>query len=313
MFHISYKHYYVNKEEYYKLCNMDVIDKVPWSMRNMIVNKCVEECFQHNEWLGKLLFDTGYKSLVGGNLLEKYNIFDLDHSQSIVFKNDDTMVKYQSTVTGLLCFPYIEWEYVKEWVNKAPEGWNVYVINPCLMNYLNYACIGLFLTPSYYDDDYGISSCNNYFISQTGYPLFLKPTDKKVPVLNKIDTGRSVATFIKDVYKEYDSNDSLKEVMEFVFNNDCVSCHWLEDALQKYLELQSYTIMNHNMDYYPISSTIPFKLVHEDNDEYFGYFNKFSLDSRYNAMDVDDNVTIDLTDEQVTDLLNGKYKFVLKK
>ena len=77
----------------------------------------------------------------------------------------------------------------------------------------------------------------------------------------------------------------------------------------KYLDFQPYYPYN-TLDFIKLKSKKAFKIVHEDTGEILGTFKEFSLDAPFKIIDTE-NGEFKITDEQLKDLLEGKYDFMI--
>ena len=76
------------------------------------------------------------------------------------------------------------------------------------------------------------------------------------------------------------------------------------------MNVQPYFPYN-NINFLKIISKVPFKLVHEDTKNILGTFKKFLLDAPVNVI-YTDNGEFKLSKNQLNDILNGKYDFLIE-
>ena len=96
-------------------------------------------------------------------------------------------------------------------------------------------------------------------------------------------------------------------MLNFWKDNEDVSIPLIENTYKYYLDVQPYRAYN-EISFIKIISKKPFKLVHEDKNQILGSFKEFTLDEVFKVIDTD-NGEFKLSDEQLDDLLKGKYDF----
>ena len=194
-----------------------------------------------------------------------------------------------------------------KWIENVPESFSVYIINPRLIFY-NLGSVGLFLTPTYYDGIF-IEAFNRFVISLTGFPLFLTYTmEENVDEITFTDFGLCKRDFINELYS-LNNDKSLLNMLNFWNDNECVTISSIERSYEEYLEIQSYMSQS-NIDFLKLVSSKPFILKHEDTGEILGTFSEFFYNPVLKAITTQNNV-VKLNDEQLKDLLDGKYEFKL--
>lgn len=306
--------YFVNLKEYQKLLSKGVINPSLWDLRSLLITKEINGLFEENNFIYRLLFDCGYRKLLSDvdsqdGSFGDFEILDFDHYSGVSFKRNVCNLNCADTVTGIMNFPYLNWEEVGEWISKAPKHWGVYIINPCLLNY-HFNAIGLFLTPTYYNDVY-ITLCNWYIVSVTGYPLFLKySSESEVEPIEgyPLLSVNSVEDFVEKLLS-FSDDKCLKKLLYFWRDNDCVSSVDLDNNYECFKEFQPYYGWT-DINFIRLVSELPFELVHEDTGRSLGCFKEFSLDKSFKVIDTEFGEK-SLDDEELKDLLEGKYNFVL--
>ena len=313
--------YVVDEKEYHRLLLQadynTLSDFVQWSIsaKRIYIHEKLNHLFTLNPFLYRLIFDYGYKELLTDknthHCIGEYNSFDFDHTISIQFNDIDSHINCSDTITGILTFPYLQWEEVLEWSDKAPTNYMVYIVNPLLIFY-GVGTYGLFLTPSYYEGAF-IELCNNYIISLTGYPLFLTIAKDLVDNIHieKLECDLSKEMFLED-YLEIEEDKGLKKLARFWYTTSTVSVDYFDEYYEYYQCLQPYPQMNkyEDINYIRITSEAPFRLEHEKTGETIGTFHEFTLDARFNVIDTEKGEH-HLTEKQTFDILNGEYDFIL--
>ena len=311
--------YEVNKREYFRLFgenHFDIRDFEEWKLfyKYVAINKKLNDLFQPNPFLYKLLFSPAYSNLITdkndyghiGELSE----FSFDHTDSMQLRSDVSRISCADTVTGIITFPYFhDWDEVKDWIDKVPEdNYSVYIINPILLFY-GAGTVGLFLTPNYYGG-YHIELCNHYIIGLTGYPLFLTFSMKEeVEEICYTDLELSKENYVKELYELSGKNKCLLKMLNFWKDNETVRIPLIEDRYEYYLDVQPYRCFS-EINFIKIYSKKPFSLVHEVSKKSLGPFKEFSLDNAFNVIDTEKGEFV-LSDEQLNDLLEGKYDFIV--
>ena len=291
---------------------IDESKMVPWKIRsNLLVHPIINELFDFNRFFQHVLFDRDFDILK--NVSKKRNgEFEIgeipsgyfDHYYAVEFK-DTYDIGIPEIIGGVMNFPYIYDEQIVEFITKAPVGWEVYIINPVLMNY---GTIGLFLTPEYINGAY-ISELNNFITLKTGYPLFLKyvPDNPNIEPINYTKVDSSVDDFIERF--NFKSNKGLDIMLQFWKENDCVSCDSFDYSYKNYCNNQSFSIYK-NINFKVIESTTPFKITLTESSLVLGGFKKFHLDCAYMLADTDSEQLL-LWDEEMQALIDGDYTIEL--
>lgn len=302
------KDYYVNHRTYFQFLPdlENTIISEEWTHKWVMVDKRIKYLFKFNTFLSKLLFDDNYNNILIKNCFGSYKRYDFAHSQTIRVNEDRCNTSYCDTITGVLSFPYMNWEEVGLWISKCSEDWSVYIMNPALVSY-NFGAPGLFLTPNYYNGN-NIRLFNNYIIKLTGYPLFLKYTTDDVEPIKKMDLTDILTkeNFMKELCSKAE-DEAFKRLVEF-WGNEGVTCDELDSAYSKYMNAQPYFIYEYSIDFKRIQSLTPFKLLNHDTFEEIGMFKEFRLDKTYNEIITHDG-RVSVTDEQLDDLMQGRYHF----
>lgn len=308
------KDYYVNEREYFSFIPdiENLIISEEWTNKWIYVDKRIKYLFKFNSFLNRLLFDSNYKGVIEDNSFGDYDRWDFSHSQTIRVNEEVCDVAYSDTITGVLSFPYMNWDEVGEWINKCSEDWSVYIMNPALVNY-NFGAVGLFLTPTFYNG-ISIKLFNNYVIKLTGYPLFLKYTNEdKVDKINNIDLSKLLTkeAFVEELSLKAE-DEAFKRLVDFWCKNNCVICKELDDAYYNYLNAQPYRMFNYSINFKKIQSLIPFRIVNPFNKEELGLFKSFMLDKAYKDIITHDG-RLTLTNEQLEEFMLGRYYFKLNE
>lgn len=311
--------YKINGEEYLRLEfrePKDLFNYQIWSIivKKIFIHKKLDNLFEIDPFIYRLISSSSYSNLINdkneygwiGDLNSSY----FDHTASIKFCDDESHVSCSDTIRGIISFPYFhEWEYVDKWMEAVPDTFSIYIINPVLIFY-GIGTVGLFLTPKYYDGYY-IELFNRFIISLTGYPLFLTFTmDDSVEEINYIDLELTKENFVNELYVSSNKNKGLLKLLNFWKDNVEVSIPLIDDNYCKYLDLQPYCCFS-KITFINFSSTKAFDLVHEDTGEILGTFHKFILDDKFKVIGTEKG-EFHLTDNQLKDLLDGKYDFKLR-
>lgn len=320
LYRINHMPLKINKNEYDRLFDLKINNPSPWVLRtNLCVESFINDIFEENKFLYRIIFDDNYNILKNENHNQGAHIFnkcigdlemeDFDHFHAVTFKNDISRVDVPETISGIINFPYIngDWNWIQNFINKVPEDWSVFVINPILMRYVKQT-VGLFLTPTYGKNN-NIANFNEFIKSKTGYPLFLKYVD--VGNVNEIHFDQpdlSLENYIKEM-KIIGNNEGLSKLLDFWYDNDCVNVESFEYSFNDFKDNLAFSVW-FDINFKEIKSKIPFELVHEETGEILGPFNKFSLDKSFKLADTNDGV-LELSDAQVNDLIKGKYDFKL--
>lgn len=310
--------YLINEKEYLRILREEtgkvIGNYVIWSIswKSMLIHEELDKLFVNNPFFYRLISEYGYKDILKDKNMEygyvgEYNQFDFDHSLSIQLKSE-VPVYCTDTITGILAFPYLSWEQVKQWVDKAPSNYKVYIINPILIHY-NIGAVGVLLTMDYYNGVY-FDVFNHYCISLTGYPLFLTYTDEEnVPQIKYLKFPNTKEDFVEELKYKYEDK-SFHNVLDFWLNNDEVHIRLFEDAFEDWQNLQGYSLYTKNINYIKIKSTVPFEVVHNTTKKVLGTYTLFQLDEMFSVIDTD-NGEQHLSDSELTDLMNGEYRFVM--
>ena len=310
--------YEVNEKEYFRIMaeeNYNIMDFEEWKIfyKYVAINKKLNNLFKNDPFIFKMLLSPSYSNLIADKnehgCIGELTRFSFDHTSSMQLRSDVSKIIYADTITGIITFPYFHsWDEIKYWIDKVPEdNYSVYIMNPILL-YYGMGTVGLFLTPKFYNGEV-IELCNHYIISLTGYPLFLTfSMEKEVDEINYVDLELSKENYVDELYELSGKNKSLLKMLNFWKNNEDVSIPLIEDSYEYYLDVQPYMPYN-EINFIKIISKKPFKLVHEDTNQILGSFKEFALDKVFKVIDTD-NGEFKLSDEQLDDLLKGKYDFM---
>lgn len=300
----------INEKEYERLFNEKMNNQTSWILRsNLCVNSFINDIFEENRFLERIVFDREYDILKNNsskifidNIREYF-----DHEYGVSLKNNISRIDSPETISGIMNFPYLNWNNVEEFIEKIPDNWILFIINPILMRYSE-SSIGLFFTPKYCDS-YHIVECNNFIQSRTGYPLFLEYTIKaNVNEIKYYKPELSLENYVKEM-KEWGKNKGLSKLLDFWKDNDCIKIESFENSFNDYKDNLPHSIW-YNINFKDIKSNTPFKLINEENGEVLGPYHRFCLDKSFKLADIDNGV-VKLTDSQIDDLLEGKYDFKL--
>ncbi len=300
----------INEKEYKRLYSEEINKQTSWILRsNLCVNLFINDIFEENKFLEMIVFDKEYDILKNDssktftdNIREYF-----DHKYAVSLRKNVSRIEAPETISGIMNFPYLNWNQVGEFIEKIPDNWTLFIINPILMRYSE-GSIGLFFTPKYCDNYY-IGEVNKFIQSKTGYPLFLEYAKEdyvKKIIYNKPEL--SLENYIKEM-KAWGKNKGLSKLLDFWKNNDCVEIDSFEDSFNDYKDDIPYLIW-HDINLITIESNIPFELIHEENGEILGPYNLFCLDKSFKVADID-NTVLKLNSSQIDDLLEGKYDFKL--
>ena len=204
-------------------------------------------------------------------------------------------------------FPYIQWSTINEIIKELPIEWEILIINPVLMRYAK-GSVGLFVTPRYADNLF-IDECNSFIKLKTGYPLFLEYSNNEfVPKILFDKPELTLESYVEEM-KKYGKNKGLSKLLDFWVNNDCVSVSSFEYSFRDYMDNLPFSVW-HDINFKEIKSTTLFKLIHEESGDILGPFHKFALDKSFKLADTNNGV-LKLSDNQIKDLIEGKYDFKL--
>ncbi len=300
----------INEKEYNRLFNEKMDNPTSWTLRNnLYIDSFVNTIFEENKFLKAIVFDNEYDILKNDNSNRFIDdiISYFDHYYAVSFKENVSHIDAPEIISGIMNFPYINWNEIEKIILKIPRGWRVFIINPILMRYAK-GSIGFFLTPKYHDNYY-INECNEFIKSRTGYPLFLDYVNKNE--VRKIQFNKpdlSLENYVK-IMKEYGKNKGLDKLLDFWANNECVKVSSFESSFEDYQDNLPHLVW-HDINFKEIKSNIPFELIHEESGEKLGPFKKFNLDKSFKMADVDTGI-LELSDSQIDDLIEGKYNFIL--
>lgn len=299
----------INEKEYKRLFNEEIDNETSWKFKsNLWVNSIINDVFEENKFLNAIVFDSEYNILKNDSdkgFLD--GLIHFDHYYSVSFKENVSRIEQPEVITGIMNFPYIQWNTINTYINKIPVEWEILIINPILMRYAE-GSIGLFVTPRYADDLF-IDECNSFIKLKTGFPLFLKYTNKEyVPEIHFDEPELTLESYVEDM-KKYGKNKGLSKLIDFWANNDCVSVSSFEYSFKDYMENLPFSVWD-SIDLKEIKSYVPFELVHEETGEILGPFNKFNLDKIFKLADTNNGV-LQLNDSQIEDLIEGNYDFKL--
>ena len=299
----------INEIEYNRLFNEKIDNKTSWKFKSdLYVNSFINDVFEENKFLHAIVFDNEYDILKNNSnkgFLD--GLIPFDHYYSVSFKEKVSRIDQPEVITGIMNFPHIPWSTINEIINEIPVEWEILIINPILMRYVE-GSVGLFVTPKYANNLF-IDECNSFIKLKTGYPLFLEYSNNEFVAKIHFDKPElTLESYVEDM-KKYGKNKGLNKLLDFWADNDCVTVASFEYNFKDYKDNIPITIW-HNIDFKDIKSTTQFKLIHEDNCEELGPFNRFCLDKSFKLADVDNGI-LKLTDTQINDLIEGKYNFKL--
>lgn len=299
----------INEKEYKRLFDEEMDNETSWKFKsNLYVNSFINDIFEENKFLHAIVFDSEYNILKNDS---KKGFLDglipFDHYYSVSFKENVSRIEQPEVITGIMNFPYIQWSAINKFINEIPLEWEILIINPILMRYVE-GSIGLFVTPRYADNLF-IDECNSFIKLKTGYPLFLEYSSKEyVPRIQFDKPELTLESYVEDM-KKYGKNKGLSKLLDFWANNDCVSVSSFEYSFKDYMENLPFSVW-HDINFKEIKSHIQFELIHEKTNEIIGPFHKFILDKSFKLADTNNGV-LKLSDDQINDLIEGKYDFKL--
>jgi len=299
----------INEKEYKRLFNEKMDNKTSWKFKsNLYVNSFINDFFEENKFLHAIVFDSEYAILKNdSNKGFLDGLVPFDHYYSVSFKENVSRIEQPEVITGIMNFPYVQWSTINKFISEIPVEWEILIINPILMRYAE-GSVGLFVTPRYADDLF-IDECNSFIKLKTGYPLFLKYTIKEsAPEIHFEKTELTLESYVEDM-KKYGKNNGLDKLLDFWVNNDCVSVSSFEHSLRDYMDNLPFSVW-HDINFKEIKSHTPFELIHEETGEILGPFYKFTLDKSF-KLAYTNNGVLKLTENQINDLIEGKYDFKL--
>lgn len=312
--------YRVNENEYFRLLREEdrvMLDFEAWKIFDTWVgiNKKLNDLFVNDPFIHRLLAGPAFQNLIKDKneygFIGELDSFSFDHTSTMQLRWDVCKVECADTVTGIITFPYFHtWQEIKDWISKVPEdNYSVYIINP-ILSYYGGGTVGLFLTPNYFNG-YVIEQCNRYIIGLTGFPLFLTFSDEdKVEEIKYVDLKLSKENFIGEVYERSGQNIGLLKVLNFWKDHDEIRLPYFEEIYRFYMDVQPYNILLDSINFVEINSKKPFELIHEDTKKVLGKFKQFSLDRAFKVIDTESG-EFKLSDDELKDLLDGKYDFVI--
>ena len=296
----------INEIEYNRLFNEKIDNKTSWKFKSdLYVNSFINDFFDENKFLNAIVFDSAYDILKNDSNNGFLEDLPFDHYYSVSFKESVSRIEQPEVITGIMNFPYIKWSTINKFIGEIPKGWEILIINPILMRYVK-GSIGLFVTPIYADNLF-IDECNSFIRLKTGYPLFLKYTNKEfVPQIHFETPVLTLESYVEDM-KKYGKNKGLSKLLDFWADNDCVKVKSFEYSFRDYRENLPYHSWQ-DINFKEIKSTTPFELIHEDTGEKLGPFYKFTLDKSFKLAETNNGV-LGLSQKQVDDLIEGNYDF----
>lgn len=306
----------INEKEYDRLSNENMTNQTSWKYKNdLYVNSFINDIFDENKFLYGIAFYNDYdilkndvpqKSNTTGRFLDGV-IQYFDHYYAVSFKDNVSQIQEPETITGIMNFPYIRWDTINEFIHNIPKGWVVFLINPILMRYAR-GSVGLFLTPKY-ADNYYIEECNSFIRLKTGYPLFLEYTNEEnIQEIHFNKPKLSLESYVEEM-KKIGNNRGLSKLLDFWADNDCVKIDSFEYSFKDYQENLPFSVW-HDINFKEIKSLTQFILVHEETGDELGPFHRFALDKAFKLADTNEGV-LKLSDNQINDLIEGKYDFKL--
>lgn len=301
----------INEIEYNRLFNEKMDKKTSWKFKsNLYVNSFINDVFEENKFFHAIVFDSEYDILKNdSNKGFLDGLIPFDHYYSVSVKENVSRIEQPEVITGIMNFPYIQWSTINEIIDKIPVEWEILIINPILMRYIE-GSMGLFVTPKYADNLF-IDEFNSFIQLKTGYPLFLEySNDEFVAKIDFYKPELTLESYVEDM-KKYGKNKGLNKLLDFWADNDCVTVTSFEYNFKDYKDNLPFSVW-HNIDLKEIKSHVPFNLVHEKTGEIVGPFNKFNLDKMFKLADTDKGV-LQLNDSQIEDLIEGDYDFKLIK
>lgn len=298
----------INKKEYERLFNEKIDNKTSWKFKsNLYVNSFINDVFDENKFLNAIVFDNEYDILKNDSNKGLLGGLPFDHYYSVSFRESVSRIEQPEVITGIMNFPYIVWNTIPKFIDELPVGWEILIINPILMRYAE-GSIGLFVTPRYADNLF-IDECNSFIKLKTGYPLFLEYSNKEfVPQIHFDKPELTLEGYVEEM-KKYGKNRGLSKLLDFWYDNDCVTVNSFEYSFRDYKDNLPFSVWN-DINFKQIKSFTPFELVHEETGEILGPFNKFALDKSFKLADTNNGV-LKLSDAQIDDLIEGKYDFKL--
>ena len=254
------------KMEYMRLFNEKMDNPIIWYLdKTIIIDEFINGIFEEHKFFHELFFYPNYTIL---NYDSKISNIPFNHEKAIKLKSKIYPILDAETVTGIVDFPYIDFNNIEKYTNEIPNNWSLFIINPILMKYNQSGTIGLFLTPKY--EDNFIEECNNFIKLHTGYSLFLKYSiDLNIPKILFEKADLSLKNFVEEMKKT--SNKGLDKLLDFWANNDCVSVSSFEYRFEDYKNKLFYTYME-DINLKDIISTVPFEIIHEVTGEKYRSF-----------------------------------------
>jgi hypothetical protein len=291
-------------------------NQTSWKFKdNLYVNSFINDVFDENKFLYGIVFQSEYDILKNdtpqnpnntGRFMEGLEGY-FDHYYAVSFKENVSLIDEPESITGIMNFPYIQWDTIDEFINNIPKGWTAFVINPILMRYAE-GSVGLFLTPKYLNNAF-IEECNDFTRLKTGYPLFLEYANtENVAEIHYNKPELTLESYVEEM-KKYGKNKGLSKLLDFWADNDNVKVASFEYSFKDYMDNLPFSVWR-DINFKEIKSITQFELIHEETGETLGPFHKFALDKSFKLADTDEGV-LKLTDQQINDLIEGKYDFKL--
>lgn len=297
---------FMNKENYERLCKLEIENNDEWNMQhNLEVNTTINTHFTTNDTLKDLLISDNKPK----ELKIPYGL--LDHNYYMKFNYNKEDYKFENQVYGIMTFPYIDFEDLKDIINTwNTEFWNIYIINPMLMRYNEGQTLGLFITPVHEE---AIEIVNGFFLGETGYKLFYYWTDKKInPITkdnSKVDINQWFKIFTDDKYPLMAQN-----IVKFWYEN--------KDKLEYNSMRRCYFEFTHKLpSYFPsiLNTTFNAKkgykieMINTKTKKTIGKCKQLEFDIKaFNCVYMDHKV-INFDKEMMKDFEDGNYEIKIIK
>ena len=227
---------FMNEENYKRLSKLKIDDKESWDMRhNLPVNRNINDYFERDETLISMIYFLNESKNKEVSIPRQL----LDHDYYMRFNKKD-IDYYFEPLYGIMTFPYISFNGLEELISSwSTKFWNLFIINPALMNYADGNALGLFITPLKPDL---ITEINGFFETLTGYKLFyLWTNDEEIkPILrnkNSLDISIWFDRLTNDEFPQM-----YKKIIKFWFDNEEIKCYSLKNSYFQFTHKMPYNI-----------------------------------------------------------------------
>lgn len=231
----------------------------------------------------------------------------LDHYYTISLKKG-SYTEFGSHLNGIMTFPYMSITDFERLEEELGEFWEVYIINPLLMQYSR--TLGIFITPKLvhgFSNVY-IDEVNNYIQGKTGYKLFFKYSYGECDEITPINWKPSFEEFRK-CWKGGDYPLMFDKLINFWYENAEVSCEEFDRTYKRYSDNLSFGFGD-GINFKTLESVNPFKLINTRTGWSSAELYKLSFDLHFNLAYTSAG-EINFTEEDFNDLKEGNFELKL--